>query len=186
MSARLTTLSIRFLSLPSLLLLTVTGAAPVAAQASFSPDEVIAAFLLRFPQFVEWPESALEGRQDLQICVAEPDPFGSHLEALAEGEQLLGRRFTTRRVSGPGMLDGCHVLYVSSVANRASALLEAASERPLLTVGESSDFLAQGGIIHLIIGPNVRFQVNAEAAERAGLQLSSQLLALAVSIWGNE
>lgn len=177
-------MSSRLLSVLALLpLLAATRTAPAAAQASFSPDEVIAAFLLRFPQFVEWPESALEGRQELEICVAEPDPFGGNLEALAEGEQLQGRRLVTSLVSSPRMLDGCHVLYVSSVSVRAAALLEAASERPVLTVGEASDFLSGGGIIRLLIGPSVRFEVNAEAAARVGLRLSSQLLALAVTIW---
>lgn len=179
-------MSSRLLRVLALLpLLAVMLAAPAAAQASFTADEVIAAFLVRFPQFIEWPESALSGREDLEICIAEPDPFGLGLDEMAQGEQVQGRRLTTRRVSSPRMLDRCHVLYVSSVAGRASALLEAVSELPVLTVGESSDFLDRGGIIHLLVGPNVRFQVNPEAAARAGLRLSSQLLALAVGIWGD-
>jgi hypothetical protein len=160
--------------------------APASAQGAIAADQVIAAFLLRFPQFVEWPESVLEGREELVICIAEPDPFGRDLEEMALDEQINGRRLTTRRVDSPGMVEGCHVLYVSSVAERAFALLEAASSRPVLTVGETSDFLDRGGIIHLLIGPNVRFQVNAASAGRAGLRLSSQLLNLAVSVRGTQ
>ena len=169
----------------ALALLVAASAVPLSAQGAVPPDRMIAAFLLRFPQFVEWPDAVLEGRDDLEICVAVPDPFGRNLEQMAQGEQLSGRRLTTRRVDSPRGLERCHVLYVSSMAERSSALLAAAADRPVLTVGETSDFLDHGGIIYLLVGPNVRFEVNAEAAARAGLRLSSQLLDLAVSVRGN-
>ena len=164
------------------LMLLPPGIAPVSAQGVIEADRVIAAFLLRFPQFVEWPETALDGRDDFEICVAEPDPFGSHLEEMMAGQELNGRRLTSRRISGTRAIAGCHVLYVSSVTERATALLEAAAGQPVLTVGESSDFLDRGGVIKLLVGPRIRFEVNADAAARAGLMLSSQLLDLAVSV----
>jgi len=49
-----------------------------------------------------------------------------------------------------------------------------------LTVGETPDFLAQGGIINFILeGGKVRFQIDSKAAERADLRISSHLLRLA-------
>ena len=158
--------------------------APASAQGVIEADRVIAAFLLRFPQFVEWPETALDGRDDFEICVAEPDPFGDHLDEMVANEQLNGRRLTSRRVASPRAVARCHVLFVSSVTARTAALLEAAAGLPVLTVGESSDFLDHGGVINLLIGPRIRFEVNAGAAAQAGLMLSSQLLNLAVSVRG--
>ena len=164
----------------------LAAAAPASAQGRIEADRVIAAFLLRFPQFVEWPEDALDGRDDFEICVAEPDPFASHLEDMIAGQQLEGRQISSRRVSSPRGIARCHVLYMSSVTGRAAALLEAATGQPVLTVGESSDFLDRGGVINLLVGPRIRFEVNAEAADRAGLTLSSQLLNLAVSVRGTQ
>ena len=55
----------------------------------------------------------------------------------------------------------------------------------VLTIGESPDFLREGGIINLLlVGRRVRFEVNPDAAARAGLRLSSQLLQLAVAVRG--
>ena len=143
----------------------------------------MAAFVYRFPQFIEWPPSALEGRETLDICVAEPDPFGTALIGLTKGEERDGRRITTRRISSPRMVEGCQVLFLSSVVSRASAFLEAAEGRPVLTIGESPDFLDRGGIINLlVVDHRIRFEIDADAATRAGLQLSSQLLGLAVAV----
>jgi len=53
----------------------------------------------------------------------------------------------------------------------------------MLTVGEGDDFPAAGGVIGLVIEDNkVRFDVNLEAAERAGLKISSKLLKLARNV----
>ena len=55
-----------------------------------------------------------------------------------------------------------------------------------MTVGESADFLQQGGIIAFVIdGSYVRFAINTEAADHAGLKISSRLLQLAMNTRGN-
>jgi hypothetical protein len=49
----------------------------------------------------------------------------------------------------------------------------------VLTVGEGPEFIEQGGIVAFLIqGGNVRFAIDANAAERAGLRISSRLLRL--------
>jgi hypothetical protein len=54
---------------------------------------------------------------------------------------------------------------------------------PVLTVGESSNFLIDGGMIrfHLEEG-KVRFDINLAAAESSHLEISSRLLLLATSV----
>ncbi len=54
---------------------------------------------------------------------------------------------------------------------------------PTLTVGETSGFLTQGGMIRFFLENNrVRFSINQTIAESAGLQISSRLLRLARSV----
>jgi hypothetical protein len=54
---------------------------------------------------------------------------------------------------------------------------------PVLTVGETSNFLSDGGMIrfHLDEG-RIRFDINLAAAESSHLQISSRLLLLASSV----
>lgn len=51
--------------------------------------------------------------------------------------------------------------------------------RGMLTVGDTPDFIPQGGVIAFVQdGGNVRFRINDDAAVRAGLQISARLLRL--------
>ena len=153
-----------------------------------SPNEeyrLKAEFLYQFPQFVEWPESALGGRDKVTICVSRPNPFGALLDELIAGETLNGRQLVIRAIDRASTLNGCHVLFMPAGTPDVRNVLDAVGTRPILAIGESPLFLEQGGVINLqVIDRRVRFEVSPGAAERAGLRLSSQLLRLAVRVRG--
>jgi hypothetical protein len=156
---------------------------PAAAQSGVDPDPVMAAFVHRFTQFVEWPEAVLAGRNDVTICVAGSRELLERLQEIVAGEDLGGRSIVATEASSPADVPGCHVLFVSYLAPGSADFLAAARGLPVLTVGDPSDFLDAGGIIHLrIIDRRIRFAIDAAAASEAGLRLSSQLLDLAVEV----
>jgi hypothetical protein len=69
--------------------------------------------------------------------------------------------------------------------DRIDQAVRVTSTRPVLTIGESSDFLRRGGMIAFVIdGGRVRFDVNLPVAARRGLTLSSRLLQVARTIVG--
>ena len=144
--------------------------------------QVKAAFLYNFAKFIDWPSSAFtDPKQPLDICVYGRDPFGPALE-----DALLGKTIGERRVSiGRAMqfqdLVGCHVVFVSNSAHESAAdLANRLKGRAVLLVGESDGFAASGGAIQFTIEDNrVHFVINPDAADRAGLKISSKLLALA-------
>lgn len=144
--------------------------------------QVKAAFLYNFAKFVDWPPSAFsDAKQPLDICVYGHDPFGTVLE-----DALLGKTIGERRVDlGRAMqfqdLAGCHVVFVSASAHESAAdLANRLRGRAVLLVGESDGFAASGGTIQFSIEDNrVHFVINPDAADRAGLKISSKLLALA-------
>jgi len=146
-------------------------------------DRLKAAFVYRFPQFVERPAESLDGQQTLDICVGPPNPFGDTLQQLVAGESLDGRRLNVRHLSPREEPSECHVLYLPG--DRYADGLRLVADQPILTVGDSQRFLDEGGIIRLsVMDRRVRFEVNAVAAERARLRLSSQLLRLALAVRG--
>jgi hypothetical protein len=139
--------------------------------------QVKAAYLFNFTKFVDWPDDAFAPGVPLAICVAAPNPFGPALEETIRGELVGERALTTRVVREPA---GCHVLFVPRGVS-ATPLLRDARTRPILTVGESEDFLRDGGIIKFVMqGGKVRFEISQDAASRAHLRISSRLLRLAV------
>ena len=167
------------------LVLTVLGATggPVArAQSSFDREYLIkAAFLYNFLKFVEWPEEALpEGAGTIAVCLVGEDPFGEALESI-KGKTVKSKDLVIRRVQALQNLGACQLLFVSSSEkNRLPEIIGALKGRAVLTVGELEGFTQGGGIIRLLIERNnVRFEINADMAERTGLKISSKLLSLA-------
>jgi len=65
--------------------------------------------------------------------------------------------------------------------------LEALRGSSVLTVGEAEGFARRGGAIELRKeGDEIHFEINVDAAERAELQVSAQLLKLAVNVIGSQ
>jgi YfiR/HmsC-like len=172
-------------ALLGLALLLAALPAAVRAQVAASEYDVKAAFLFNFTKFVEWPGSAFsDDRGALQLCVFGGNPFGKSLEAVA-GEEVGGHRLGVRRVEDTGKLAGCHVLFIDPAesSDRTSQVLSSVRGEPVLTVGDNRGFLDRGGIINFVLeGTKVRFEINQEAAERAGLKISSKLLRLAFRV----
>ena len=174
------------LRLSGALLIVCALAAVPSAQQALDEYRLKAAFVYRFPQFVEWPAGAREGRANVEICVLQPNPFGDVLTELVRGEAINGRPLVVRLVSADDVLDTCHMLVAVGRAGRdAGDLIKRLASRPVLTVGDRDGFLDSGGMIALrIVDRRVRFEVSATNAKRAGLHLSAQLLRLAATVHG--
>lgn len=157
-----------------------------SAQIAAPENRLKAAIVSKFVQFVDWPLTSRDAPTRIDLCVGVPDPFGQDLDELVAGQQLNGRPIVARRVDRDADLAGCRVLYLPLRPDgRVHPLLHRASSLPILTVGDDTTFLDHGGIVQLrVVGGRVRFDVNAAAARRVGLRISSQLLQLAASVRG--
>lgn len=144
-----------------------------------------AMFLLNFTKFVEWPDQAFSGNAaPFVVGVIGEDPFGSVLDEAFAHQTVGGRSVVIRRYT-PGTLGiDCQVLFVArSIKDQQPALLQDLRGRPVLTVGEADQFLESGGMINfVVIKERVRFEINAMAADRTGLNLGAKLLGVAVRV----
>lgn len=121
----------------------------------------------------------------MNICVVGPNPFGSELESLVAGESVNARRLEVRQVQAADAVEECQLLFVPASARERKRVLERASRLPILTIGESPDFLDNDGIVNLhLVAGKIRFDINLIVAQRNGLQISSQLLRLALTVRG--
>jgi hypothetical protein len=103
------------------------------------------------------------------------------------GQSIDSRPVRIVRVKDGTQARNCGIAYVSdSEGVRIDKDLEELSGADVLTVGDGSTFLAQGGMIQfLLLSNHVRFAVNLEAVRKTHLVLSSELLRVAYSIAGN-
>lgn len=142
--------------------------------------QVKSAFLLNFVKFIEWPASAFQNRNSpINVCILGEDPFGRTLDRIVSGEVVDGRRVTVERIKRTPPPKSCQVVFLSKPEK---ADFEALGPG-VLSVGEGESFTRAGGMIAFVIEDRrVRFLINQSAAERAGLKISSKLLAVAISV----
>jgi hypothetical protein len=159
--------------------------APLAAR-DVSPEyRLKAAVISKFPQFVEWPPTAWGDADSLTLCVTQPNPFGATLDEITAGERIQGRRAVVREIAAVDRSQGCHLLFVSGPGPLPPGTVADRVRQPMLTVSDRPGFLDAGGMVELkLVDGRVRFDINAEAAERVGLRISAQLLRLAGEVRG--
>jgi hypothetical protein len=153
-----------------------------AGNEAFDEYKVKAAFLFNFVRFVDWPAPAFDHpAAPIVLGIVGQDPFGDGIDRLVDGKTVNGRPLMVRRIRGAADVAGCHVLFVSGTDRvGATKVLTAVHRAPVLTIGEAEGFADAGGIINFTReGRYVRFEINVNAASRAGLTLSSKLLRLA-------
>lgn len=154
-----------------------------SAQANLPNEyQVKAAFLYNFAKFVEWPPEAFQSEKaPVTFCVFGHDPFGSALDEVIRGKTINSRELLVRRTNELPDLKACHLVFVSGRENqRQSEIINSLKGSSALVVGESEDFAERGGGIQFFLEENkIRFSVNVDAVQRAGLKVSSKLLSLA-------
>lgn len=166
-------------------LLAAVLAAPEAGRAQADLEiPVKAAFLHKLTLFVEWPAAAFaEAGSPLVFCVLNDQPFSRSLEEVITGEQVAGHKLTVERLGVGEDPAACHVLFIGRSERQIAPVLAAVRDAPVLTVGEQKGFLEAGGAVNFLLEDGkVRFEINQDAAGRAGLTMSSKLLRLAVRI----
>jgi uncharacterized protein DUF4154 len=147
--------------------------------------QVKAAFLYHFTKYVEWPPQAFAAAQSSIVLGAlGSDPFLGAVEEVIQGREVEGRALVWKRFDAPPRGGECHVLFVGSHDEaRLKPALQKLKGEPILTVGDSEAFGRAGGIVWFRVRENrVSFVINTDAARRAGLQISSRLLAVATVV----
>lgn len=162
---------------------------PRAALAQDEPTRVVnrefhlkAAFLYHFTGFVGWPDGSL-GDDSIEVGVLGQDPFGTALDTI-DGKVVQGRRIVVKRSNRVADLSSCAVLFIArSEEVRLPEILAEIGGRPVLTVSDIEGFARRWGVINFTsAGNRVRFEINTEAAKRARLRISSQLLRVATLV----
>lgn len=162
-------------------LLMALGTAHSDAAPQASEAEVKAAFLYNFAKFVEWPTNAFTSdAAPLRVAVFGDDEFTTKLSMLLSDKKAHGRSFEVKKITNPQDAKNFHMVFVGSAeSKRALLVLEAVKKSPVLTIGETDEFLDYGGMIMFYFeDAQLRFDINPEPAEKVKLVISSKLLRL--------
>lgn len=158
------------------------------AQDAVEEYRVKAAFLFHFVQLVDWPPGALgEQKNPLTVCTVGKDPFQGELETTLRGKSIGTHPLHVDHLKPSQEIKGCRVVFIGgSERVQVPVIIAALKDDAVLSVGESDDFIKEGGMIGFCVdNDKVRFEINVGAADRAKLKISSRLLLLAKNVIGN-
>jgi len=153
-----------------------------AAAAQAPVEQVKAAYLLKFPDFVEWPPRAFSSANSpFVIAVSGADDVYAELRAIAAEHRVSGRAVEVVRLQNP---EPDYVTQLVFVGNDRSTQLPAwvgaYARRPVLIVADTVGGLESGATLNFVeVDARLRFEAAPAAAERSGLRLSSRLLGVA-------
>jgi hypothetical protein len=163
--------------IPLLLVTVAVGALCAPANAAVDTADFDAAMVYNFARFASWPPTRfVDAASPVTVCVSPSNPMTTALARL-EGQPVGGRRLHVRQTATPNAT--CHVAVLQS-DEATPGKLAVLHQQGVLTVGEGERFDGAVGLVR--VGRQVRFQVNSRAAREAHVDLSSQLLRLAVSV----
>jgi hypothetical protein len=165
-------------------LLTVIPSRPLPAAPADQGRKyaVIAAFLYNFLLYVDWPEEAADGNGPLRIGVLGANPFGGALTAM-EKKTVAGRAIEIAVHDTVATLEPCHILFIpGDHDDQLAAARRALRDKPVLTVGESTDFTRLGGVARFFPQEDTArlgVEINQTAADACPVKIRAKLMRLA-------
>jgi len=180
-----------------MLLIVMLGLVVVGAPSAWAQDErpmdyqVKAAFLINFPKYVDWPAGVFAApNSPITVGVFGDDNVAKEFQNMIQGGLVIsGHPVLLKRIQTEADIGtDCQILFIAGVEqSRATATLEKLKGSAVLTVGESENFLEQGGVVNLVPkNHKIRLQVNLTAASQAHLKISSRLLVAADVVKGKQ
>jgi len=152
-------------------------------------DRLKAAFVFNFLKFVEWPGDGGEARTGpLRLAVIGKGAIPAAIKDAIDGKTVQGRPVKVAlfpdAAAWNNATEGSQALFVTSATGPDwDAIRTAASNRPILTIANSTGFCNGGGMLNMFEeGNRIRFEANLSAVSQAGLKLRSELLKLAVIV----
>jgi hypothetical protein len=160
-------------------------ALPVQSQPARA-SAVKAAFIFKFPAYVEWPAGTFQRPdQPLVIGVMGDDDVAADLEQIAAGRSVDGHPVTVQKLPETAHPAGVHVLYVGAqLAAKLREIVEA-TQGPVLVVTDQPTGLRAGSVLNFAEeAGRIRFSASLASADARNLKLSSRLLEVARNVEG--
>jgi hypothetical protein len=164
-------------------LLPMLCAPALSADELYSVDAVKAAFLMRLTGYVQWPAQNPPALP-FTIAVLGADGLAAQLQMLLRERHVRDSPAEVRQIRSIQELGNAQVVYLGSdIDLKLRRMIEAVADRPVLVVTDSEHGMELGSAVtFLVVDHRVRFEISLPAAERAGLSIGSELLAVALRV----
>ena len=144
-------------------------------------SQLKAAYLINFLKYVEWPVTGAP----INLCLFGRSNLAPYLTA-HEGRLIGGRELRIRKVSSAEQIVNCQELFVpESEASHFASIIREVDKQAILTVSDAEIFPRVGGAIAIVRAEGrLRFDININALDQAGLRASPLMISLARQVTG--
>ncbi len=142
-----------------------------------------AVFMFNIVNFIEWPEESFATSDSpIQFCVLSNLRVLKNLRSVINNETIKGRTLEAIAVNSDKDMENCHIIFLGASSEQQEPdTLEFLAKENILTVGESPDFLPQGGMIYLKHSrKRIQIEISLDSVKNSDLEVSSKLLRLAI------
>ena len=162
------------------------ASAAVSTGAEQSSDAALkAAYLHRFPGYIEWPKNS--NAPMFTIAVFGDATVAAELEKMLVGRSIKDKPARVLKVGSVSEIGDAQMLFIGSSFS-SSGLRKIIAElkgEPVLVVTDDLHGLETGSAINFTqVNRRVRFEVSLTAAKQARLSISSELLNVAAMVVG--
>lgn len=162
---------------------------PLAEAQNDIPIEykVKAAYIYKFFQFIDWSaNNESKPQQPYRIGVfGDSQIYPALLEFSKTAE---GQNIKLVRINKRDSLIGLHSLFIGkNFKGSKREIFNESQALNILTIGEENSFCMAGGMINFVIlEGKVKFEINRQAAKKAGIKVSSRILKAAIKVYSEQ
>lgn len=144
--------------------------------------EIHSMMVYNFAKYINWPSNTSAG--NFVIAVMGDDEVYNTMKGWYENKVIGSQKIVVKKFNSPNEIQDCHVLYVGDEqASHFSTIKSYVTGKSTLIITNKSGLGKMGSMINFVeIEGKMRFELNQRAATTANLQISSQLVGMAILI----
>jgi hypothetical protein len=152
-----------------------------------TPNRVKAAFLRNFAHYVTWPATSFENaRSPWRIGILGNASLGEVVEKTLKGRTEQDRTFEIHCADSLEKLPPCQIIFIAfRDSERRHAVLVELKDQPVLTVGDATEILQEGGIVRFQVGERMRMSINLDQARAVSLKIQTKMLEVSSDVLEN-
>lgn len=157
-----------------------------AVGAAYKPRQLMAIMITKFPRYATWPTGGNGPNGKMVLCLATKDrSLKAELEGMLKGKDYGGHKWEVKTVSSLRDAQGYPLVFVGKdMKEPDDAWYQTIRKQGVLTFGEKSGGKRSSVINFVIVKKKVKFDLNLDSAEKAGLKINSRLADVAREVIG--
>ncbi len=141
-----------------------------------------AVFVFNFTKYIQWPDN--DTSETFEIAIIGNSNIINPLKEIAKNKLINKKKIKIISCKDIQDINIPHILFIStSEKKNLDKILQKVKNKNILTISDSKEFANKGVTINfVIVKGKIKFEINTHAIESTGLQISSQLLKLAILV----